>query len=341
MQPKKQKTLETAAFIQSLPKTETHLHIEGALPWECLQSLDPQKYKEPPLSWEASFRFRDFAQFETELIGYAAAWYTSAGRYHEAAKRIFARHLQQNVKYVETSFASAMLQWKGLCGAEVAAAIKAAAPPGLEVRVFMGLHRTGEDSWLHKLCNDALNWEALDGIDLHGDETLPLEKWSCLLWQRAREAGKMTKAHAGEFGGADSVSTVIKQLGIRRIEHGIRAFEDKKLVHQLCELGVVLDICPISNLKLGVIGSMAEHPIRQLYDAGVSCTLSTDDPISFGNTVGQEYQMLADHLAFSRSELCHIARNGFEAALMTDAQKQPYLDELDALNQESTKNSFQ
>ena len=324
---------QTAAFIHRLPKTETHLHIEGALPWECLQSLDPKKFKRTPGSWAKDFRFRDFAQFEKELIGYATAWYTSAERYYEAAKRIFARHRSQNVKYVEASFASAMLQWRGLCGAEVAAAIKAAVPPGLEVRVFLGLHRTPEDAWLQNLCKELVHWDALDGIDLHGDETLALQEWTRRLWQRAREAGKFTKAHAGELGGPNSVKDVVEQLGVRRVEHGVRAVEDATLLDKLRDLGVTLDVCPISNLKLGVVKTIGHHPIRRLHDAGIPCTLSTDDPISFGNTIEHEYQTLAEHLAFDRRELCHIARNGFEAALLTTDKKQLYLDDLDALHQ--------
>lgn len=165
---------ERGAFIQKLPKTETHLHIEGALPWECLQALDPQRFRSPAASWDDTFRFDRFAQFEKTLITYATAWYTSVQRYHEAAKCVFARHVQQNVKYVETSFASVMIDWMKLDGNEVAAAIKEAAPPGLVVRVFMGLQRNNDPIRAQEL----LLWEALDGIDLHGDETLPLEDWS-------------------------------------------------------------------------------------------------------------------------------------------------------------------
>src|SRR5450755_4066488 len=99
-----------AAFIQALPKTETHLHLEGALPFELLQRVRPD-FKQPPASWARDFKFRDFAHFETELLDMAFSWFTSPERYHEAAKLIFARHVAQNVQYVETSFASGVVEF--------------------------------------------------------------------------------------------------------------------------------------------------------------------------------------------------------------------------------------
>ena len=316
-------------FIRSLPKTETHLHIEGALPWPLLQTLDPERFEAIPESWADDFKFKDFTQFETELIQYATAWYTSAERYHEAAKAIFKHHLEQNVQYVETSFASVMIEHMGIPGSEIATAIQSAAPAGLEVRVFLGLPRSGNLQRLQNLCDQALEWEALDGIDLHGVETITLDDWHRKFWPRARDAGKLTKAHAGEFGGADSIATVIDELGVRRIQHGVQAIEDEKVIHKLRTLDITLDVCPISNVKLGVVKSLTQHPIRQLHNAGIRCTLSTDDPISFGNTLEKEYRALATELNFTQRELTQIARNGFEIALMDSSQKKSYLSYFD------------
>ena len=98
-------------FIQRLPKTETHLHIEGALPWELLHQLDPKRFAQPPASWAGDFRYKSFEHFERELLDMAFAWFTSPERYYEAAKIIFQRHLEQNVRYVETSFASGVIEF--------------------------------------------------------------------------------------------------------------------------------------------------------------------------------------------------------------------------------------
>jgi adenosine deaminase len=171
------------------------------------------------------------------------------------------------------------------------------------------------------ILKDALAWPELDGIDLHGVEPSPLGDWAIGYWQRARDAGKFTKAHAGEFCGPDFIRHVVEKLGAQRIEHGVRAIEDPALLELLRERAIALDVCPISNVKLGVVPSAEEHPIRRLLDAGMVCTISTDDPISFGNTLEDEYFFLAGKLSFTREELTAVARNGFRVALASEDWK--------------------
>jgi adenosine deaminase len=302
-------------YIKALPKTETHLHLEGALPWSLLQATHPGKYANPPASWAPDFRFRDFAHFETELLGYAGDFFTSAQRYHECAQAIFADRLARNIRYMEISFASGCMDFMNLDGREVCDAIRAAVPPGLEVRIFFGIHHDGYTTKMAPMLEDALGWENLDGIDLHGTESTLLGDWAEDYWRRARDAGKFTKAHAGEFCGPDFIRHVVENLGAQRIEHGIRAIEDASVIDLLRERAIALDVCPISNVKLGVVPTPDQHPIRRLLEAGIVCTISTDDPISFGNALEDEYLFLAEHLGFSKAELASVARNGFCTAL--------------------------
>ncbi len=315
------------AFIDALPKTETHLHLEGALPFELLQQVRPD-FTEPPASWASDFKFRDFAHFETELLDMAFSWFTSPERYHEAAKMIFAGHLAQNVRYVETSFASGVIEFGGLKGPEVLDAIRSAVPVGLEVRIFLGIHHNGAGSTMMPILQDALTWPGLDGVDLHGTEDFPLESWTAPYWADARAAGKYTKAHAGEFMGADFVRRILDELQPRRIEHGIRSVEDPNLVRHLAEQGIGLDMCPISNHKLVPGVTLETHPIRRLFDAGVKVTISADDPISFGNRVNDDYEALGTRGGFSREELVQLARHGFELALVDDGLRSTWLAEL-------------
>lgn len=309
------------AFLKELPKTETHLHIEGALPWGMLNQLDPERFKRPPASWNDHYKFGTFAEFEEALLDMAFAWFTSPERYHEAAKQIFHRlHTEENVHYIETSFASGMIEYLGLDGEAVAKAIKAAAPRDVPVRVFMGIHHDGYTEKSRPFIEESLRWDALDGLDLHGTETVPLEPWTADVWKRARESGKRTKAHAGEFCGPEFVWQVVEELGVRRIQHGVRSVDSPRLVRHLADIGAILDVCPISNVKLGVVDRMQDHPIRELFEAGVTCTLSTDDPISFGNSLGEEYTALYNELGFSYSELGEIAANGFRHAIGSRGQ---------------------
>jgi len=317
------------AFARTLPKTETHLHFEGALPFELLQQVRPE-LTEPPASWARDFKYRDFAQFDRELIDWAFSWFTSPERYHQAGKVIFERHLEHNVRYVETSFASGVIEFGGLDGAEVLAAIRAAVPAGLEVRVFLGIHHNGAGPAMRPHLEKALGWRDLAGIDLHGPEYLELEPWTSEYWAAARRAGKCTKAHAGEFLGADFVRRVLDELNPGRIEHGVRAVEDPAVVAEIVRRGVALDLCPISNHRLMPGVTLARHPIRELLGAGVKVTVSTDDPLMFGNTLTDEYVALAGERGFSRAELVQVARNGFEVALVDDATRRRWLAELPA-----------
>lgn len=317
-------------FVQALPKTETHLHLEGALPLELLQRVRPD-FAQPPASWAPDFKFRDFAHFETELLDMAFSWFTSPEHYHVAAKIIFDRLLAQNVRYVETSFASGVIEFGGLNGREVFSAIRAAVPSGLEVRVFLGIHHNGAGEKMRPVLEEALGWQDLAGVDLHGPESCPLEPWSAEYWAAARRAGKITKAHAGEFLGADFVRRILDELQPDRLEHGVRAIEDRALLAEIKRRGVALDVCPISNHKLMPGVTLAHHPIRALFDAGVIVTVSTDDPISFGNTLSDEYVALAEQGGFTRAELAQLARNGWQVADVSPAVKQKWLEEIDEL----------
>jgi adenine deaminase len=315
-------------FARLLPKTETHLHFEGALPIELLRTVQPDVDLS---SWESEFKFAGFEHFLRDLLDKQAAWFTSVERYHTAACCLFRQHLAENVRYVEVSIASGAIEQANLNGRDVLAAIAAAAPPELDVRVFLGIHHDGNTQKMAPMLAECVGWPELSGIDLHGSEGVPLEPWTAPLWHAARKQGKLTKAHAGEFSGPDFVWQVLTELEPDRIEHGVRSAEDPLLVKELIRRGVALDMCPISNHRLMPGVRLDSHPIRELFDAGVTITLSTDDPVIFGNTVSDEYVALAERRNFSRRELVELAKNGFRVALLPESVKQRYYESLDAM----------
>ncbi|MEY4489037.1 MAG: hypothetical protein RIQ79_1545, partial [Verrucomicrobiota bacterium] len=305
----------------ALPKTETHLHLEGALPYALLRAWRPETYPENPYFHAPNFRYPAFAKFDEILLGHALPWFVSAERYHEAARAIFARHVAENVRYVETSFHLPVTGFIGVPGREIIAAIRAAVPAGLEVRIFAGMLRTDYTGPLRATIDDLVNWDELAGVDLHGHEVTPTEPWTAPVWERLRAAGKVTKVHAGEFDGAARVREAIEQLGSTRIQHGVRAIEDPSVVALAAARGVTFDVCPLSNLRLGVVPSLAAHPLRALLRAGVRCTVSTDDPLVFNNTVSDEYAALAAEAGFTRAELAEVAANGWAVADVSPATR--------------------
>lgn len=303
-------------FVQQLPKTETHLHLEGACPFEMIQAVAPGKFTAAPPMWDDAFRYESFDQFMVMYDEFCGTVFTSAEAYYECAKKVLNNCAQQNVRYVETSFHIGALYSGNMSGQEVVQAVQEAAPQGLEVRVFMGMCHNDYTGPGKQIIDDCVHWDALSGIDLHGPEYWPLEPWTAKIWAAAAEAGKVIKAHAGEFMPAAFVKRCIQELGVRRIQHGVRCIEDPEVVALIKELDVTLDVCPISNLKLQVAGikKMSDHPIRQLFDAGVRCTINSDDPFMFGNTLSEEYYALAMDLNFTHDELAKIAENGFQVA---------------------------
>ncbi len=318
-------------FIQALPKTETHLHVEGALPYELLTRLDPVRWPAEPAFRRRSYRYATFPDFERILLDHALPWFTSPERYHEAAKVIFAGHVALNVRYVETSFHLPAVRLLGVPGPEIIAAIRAAAPAGLEVRVFVGMLRTDFGGELRPVIDQLHLWENLAGVDLHGVETLPTHPDTAAVWARLRAAGKVTKCHAGEFGGAARVREAIEVLGVTRIQHGVQAVGDPAVVQLAADRGVTFDVCPISNVGLRVVPSIAAHPLRELRAAGIRCTVSTDDPLCFANTIADEYAALASEGGYSRSELAAIARSGWEVADVTAETRRRALADIDRL----------
>jgi adenosine deaminase len=320
-------------FIQALPKTETHLHLEGALPYELLTAWLPGRFPPNPLFRQPDYRFTSFSEFNQILLDHALPWFTSAQRYHDAAKAIFARHLAGNVRYVETSFHLPVTQFINVPGREIIAAIRTAVPAGLEVRVFAGMLRSDIAGELRPVIDQLHAWDELAGVDLHGHEELPTEPDTAAIWARLRAAGKVTKCHAGEFGGAAKVREAIEQLGVTRIQHGIQAVDDPSVVRLAVERDVTFDVCPISNVRLRAVETWASHPLQRLMEAGVRCTVSTDDPLTFANAVNDEYAALATELKFNREELAQVARNGWEVASIPESRRREALAEIDRLAQ--------
>ncbi len=323
--------MDLRPFIEALPKTETHLHVEGALPYELLRELDPDRFPPEPAFRRRDHRFANFPEFDRTLLQHALPWFTSAERYHVAAKRMFARQAALNIRYVETSFHLPVTQFIHVSGPEIIAAILSAVPAGMTVRVFAGMPRNAYTGQLKAVIDELVDWDDLAGVDLHGFEVMPTESWTAPVWARVRAAGKITKCHAGEFGGADRVREAIEDLGVRRIQHGVRAVEDAAVLKLAADVGATFDVCPISNVRLRVVPSMAEHPLRRLMQAGVRCTLSTDDPLCFANSLVDEYLAIASECDFNASELAALARAGWEVAEVASEERRRALGEIDRL----------
>jgi aminodeoxyfutalosine deaminase len=140
-------------------------------------------------------------------------------------------------------------------------------------------------------------------------------------FQIAKDGGLGSVPHAGEVVGPASIRGALDALGADRIRHGVRAVEDPELVTELAQRGVVLDVCPTSNLRTGAVSSLDDYPLPRLMAAGVQCSVSTDDPAMFGTDLGREYEIVA-RMGVS---LENIYRAGADGALCDEATRQRLL----------------
>ena len=141
------------------------------------------------------------------------------------------------------------------------------------------------------------------GIGIGGSEHLYPPEPFAPVYEAARKAGLRTSAHAGEAAGAASVRGAVEALGVDRIGHALRAEEDEAVVDLLAGSGVVLELCPLSNLATGVIARIEDHPVRRYWERGLDITINTDDPGMFHNSLAGEYGVLMDVFGFSRAEI--------------------------------------
>ena len=168
------------------------------------------------------------------------------------------------------------------------------------------------------------------GFGLAGDEKIGKPKdfrWS---FDAAREAGLRLTAHAGEWDGPASVRDAIHDLGVERIGHGVRAIEDLALVDEIAEKGIVLEVCPGSNIALGLYPDWRAHPIGQLYDRGVKITVSTDDPPFFHTNMTREFDRLAEAFDWDDGIFDTIARTSVNAAFCDAKTRERLLKRLES-----------
>jgi adenosine deaminase len=238
------------------------------------------------------------------------------------------RAAAQNVHYVEFRFNAAGPARRGLPlwpGLEAIAAARREAFENWGIRsgllIGHSRHRPREGLSTAVVAVQAVEKGLASGIDLSGDETGYPIPYFRDAFTYARSAGLRITVHAGEWAGPESVWGALRQLYAERIGHGVRSHEDPELIKYLRQEGITLEVCPTSNVRTGVFASLAEHPIRQLYDAGLKVTVNSDDPPLFGTDIGREYALLESLYGFTPEEIADVTLNAVEAAFLPQEEK--------------------
>lgn len=309
------------SWLETLPKAELHLHLEGAIPLEALLQLIEKYGGDASISTLEDLKnrltYNDFPAFIDAWLWKNAFLreYDDFAFIAEAAARELAR---RNIRYAETFFSPARFAAYDLSLAGMADAIRRGLDKVAEVEIWLIadlVRDLGPDSGAQTVAEaDEAREFGIVGIGIGGSEhRFPPEPYA-KLYEDARRRGFKTGAHAGEAAGAESVRRVVEALRVDRIGHGTRAEEDPSLVTLLAERGVPLEVCPLSNVATGVVADIAAHPVRRYHDAGIPVTINTDDPGMFHNTLAEEYALLNQVHGFTPAEIQGLVLNALDAA---------------------------
>ncbi|WP_170317809.1 adenosine deaminase [Paroceanicella profunda] len=315
----------------TLPKVELHLHLEGAAPPEFIRALAAEKGLNLGhiFAADGSYDWADFSEF-LAVYEVATSVLQTPEDYTRLSEAVLRARAAEGVIYTEIFLAPQLCAADGSAWADVFAAIRegAARVPGIEARFIpIAVRHMGPDDAL-RVARIVADTPGASGFGLAGDERQYDVDAFAPAFALAREAGLGLTAHAGEICGPESVRATLDALSPARIGHGIAAARDPALMARLAEEGVVLEVCPGSNIALALCGSWAEHPVAALDRAGVGVTLSTDDPPYFHTSLAQEYAALNEAFGWSRKTFTRLNRLAMRAAFCDDATRTRMLERL-------------
>ncbi len=324
-------------WLARIPKVELHLHLEGAIPlpalWELVRKYGGDHEVKSIDALERRFRFRDFPHFiETWL--WKQGFLREYDDFELVAEAVARELATQRILYVEAFVSPADVERHGLGPQPLVEAIRRGLDlvPEVTVALVPDLVRDPGPARGAVVLEQVAECTDLGvvGIGLGGSEhAFPPEPYAAV-YERARELGLRTSAHAGEAAGPTSVWGAIRALRVDRLGHGSRAIEDPSLVDHLAERRIPIELNPISNLRTGVIGTIAEHPARAYYDRGIPISVNTDDPKMFGNSLVDEFAALMAEQGFTREEVRDLTLQAVDAAWLPPEARAELREEIQA-----------
>ncbi len=309
--------------VADLPKIELHLHHEGAAPPAFIRQLAHEKRIDLSgiFNHNGGYDFRDFAHF-LSVYETACEVLKSPEDFRRLTLAILEESAANGVVYTETFLSpdfcggGDLHAWRDYLNAIRDAADEAEHKLGITLRgVVTCVRHFGPDQAKHSArCAAETAGDWIVGFGMGGNESMWRQGDFAWAFDCAHEAELRLTTHAGEFGGPDSVREAVRELRVERVGHGVRAIEDPELVHELADRGTTLEVCPGSNVVLGLYPDFSAHPIAKLRNEGVKVTVSTDDPPFFHTTMRREYEMLNTAFGWGAEEFAALNETALNAA---------------------------
>jgi adenosine deaminase len=328
-----------AQFIAGLPKAELHMHIEGSIEPPLFMELARRNGVTIPWKTEAELRaayhFRDLQAF-LDLYYDGCRVLLQARDFHDVTREYLARAHADKVLHAELFLGPQGHTLRGVPLATVLQGVfsgmdAAAREDGISCGLILVAQRHRSEQEALDLLDAAMPWRGrILGFGLGGAEVgHPPAKFT-EFFRRCRERGFRVVAHAGEEGPAAYVREAVEVLQVERIDHGNASLDDPALLQLLAQRRIPLTVCPLSNLKLNVVPSMAAHPLKRLMDAGLCITVNSDDPSYFGGYVNDNFVACQAALGLTRAEVVGLARNSVTASFLPPERQQAALAAIEA-----------
>ncbi|MFM2301590.1 MAG: hypothetical protein RLZZ84_1326 [Pseudomonadota bacterium] len=326
------------SLIVRLPKAELHLHIEGSLEPEMLFALAARNGVTIPFASveqvRAAYSFSNLQDF-LDIYYQGMAVLLTEQDFDDLTWAYLQRAAADNVRHVEIFFdpqghTERGVAFETVLGGITRALARGDAQLGITHRLIMCFLRHLPEADAAATLDAALPYlDRIDGVGLDSSELgHPPAKFE-RVFARARALGLHVVAHAGEEGPPDYVREAIDLLEVERIDHGNRALEDPALAQRIAAAGLALTVCPLSNLRLCVIGDMTQSPVRRMLQLGMKVTINADDPAYFGGYINDNFRAVTAALGLSAGEIVQLAKNSFTGSFLPAAAAAAQLAEID------------
>ena len=327
-----QHQMQHRELIQSLPKAELHVHIEGRFEPELMFEI-AQHVDIPYASVDDLKKAYDFHNLQSFLdIYYAGANVLLHEQdFYDLTYAYFQKCKADNVVHTEIFFDPQTHTDRGVAFETVINGIERAcqdAKKNLGISSYLimcFLRHLSEEAAFETLAQAKPYQDKIIGVGLDSSEVgHPPSKFECV-FSEAKAQGYLIVAHAGEEGPPEYIWEALDLLKVNRIDHGVRSEEDEKLMARLIAEKMPLTVCPLSNLKLCVIDDMQQHNIKRLLDQGVNVMVNSDDPAYFGGYMNDNFYAITDALDLSLQDIRQLASNSFQASFLPESEKTEWM----------------